>query len=122
MQVGADDLPLQRSFGAVLAIVPGADDDLREGLRRRSEVCLSRVILEADERTFPIGEDVADEARLPRDGMDVKQAEPLELRPFEGAIEMAEELVAAADRQDRGTAIDRGAQRVAVRAAQILGD
>ena len=84
------------------------------------EVRASRVVLEAGECSaraveVAVEEDVADHAALARDRVQREEADAGQLLAVGEAIEPAEELVAAADREHRCTALDRSRQLIALR-------
>ena len=66
-------------------------------------------------------ENVADHPLLSGDGLEREKADARHVLAVEAAVAAAEQLVSAADGEQRGTAVDRRAQRVRLE-EQILGD
>jgi hypothetical protein len=121
VEVGADRPPHAAALVAGLAVVPEAGDDASERLRAGIEPRPSRVVLEPRERP-PLArhelareEHVADHAPLAGDGLEREEAGAGEVVAAVAAVAAPKELVAAADGEERGAALDRLAQRVAAR-------
>src|SRR5207247_8754767 len=95
---------------------PAAREDVAEGRRAGVEAGPARVVLEARERSLlarlelTLEEDVADHPPLSGDGPERKNGRAGHVLPVEAAAAAPQELVAAADRQHRGSARDRLAQ------------
>ena len=108
VEVGADRLPVDRALAAVVAVVAEAVADPRERPRARPEVRAAGVILEADHLAdaldLGVSEHVADTPRPAGAGGHrhrVEDSGARQLLALAGAVEVAEELEAAADGQHR---------------------
>ena len=94
-------------------------DDATERFRPEVEHRPSGVVLESRDRlSGRLGqrareEDVADHPRLPGQGLVREEPGPGHPGAVAPAVAPAEQLVAAADREQRGPAVDRGAEVVA---------
>ena len=100
------------------AVVPEARDDAAERLGAVVEDRAAGVVLEPGERLAGPGaleQHVADHPPLARDRVQRQQPDPGQLDARDVAIEAPEQLVAAADGQERGAALDGLAERLALR-------
>src|SRR5262249_42252418 len=88
-----------------------------ERLGSRVEVSAPGVVLESRERLArPVAgqQDVSDHAALAGDRVQRQQADARQLGAVAAAVETAEQLVAAADREEGGPGLDRGAEHLAL--------
>src|SRR5206468_8585236 len=92
--------------------------------RLRPERRVAGVVLEPDEHPaiVGLGEEVADEADLARARRHVHHPETRDRLAHFGHVLAAKELVAAADREDRGAASDRALELIAVLALEVGAD
>src|SRR5438132_9374249 len=103
VEIATDHFSLYRALGLVLPVVAVPSDDRSERFGARPEVGTPGVVLEPHERSVRgIHQQIAHEA-LPAGACgDVENAQPW----YRGAdlrhVLMSEELIAAADREDRG--------------------
>src|SRR5436305_21967 len=90
---------------AALAVVAEARDHAAQRLRTRIQARAPGVVLEAGQRLpharlqLALEQDVADHARLARDGVQREEPDPGQVGAVEVTVRAAEELVAAADRE-----------------------
>src|SRR5439155_5418032 len=123
----AEGRAIHGAFGAVLAIVPEALDDPAERAAARAEIGLAGVVLEAHQGPpgrVPIArqDDVPDAAPAPGHGPCIEQADPGQFFPAAGPEVLAEQLVAAADREQRGTRLHRPLDRFGLALDQVIGN
>ena len=108
MEVRSDRTPDAAALPAALAVVAESGDDAAKWLRARIQARPSSVILEARERAAHAGlelaleQDVADHARVARDCVEGEEADPGEVGTMGVTVGAPEELVPAADREQRG--------------------
>src|SRR5256885_5601402 len=108
VEIAADHFALHRALGLVLAVVAVPGDDRSERLGARPEVRPSGMVLESDERSVRrVHQQIPDEAFPASAGRDVENPESWDRRADLRNIFVPQELVAAADREDRGAAVDR---------------
>jgi hypothetical protein len=116
VQVGADQVVAVDALEAVAAVVAEAVQDPAERLGAGAEVGAPAVVLEAGENTrravdLGLDRDVADQPRaLLADRLEVGDPQPRQLLLAE-LVAVAEQLIAAADRQQGGAVVDRRGQR-----------
>src|SRR5690606_23357770 len=124
VQVAAVGVPVAAAFGAVLPVVPPADAHAAQWPSPRTEIGPAAMVLETHHlaELVAVDHDVADEALVPGDGPGVEQADPRQLRPVVRPVETTEELVPAADGQQRHAGLDLGPQHLTLRPADIGGD
>src|SRR4051812_5071221 len=123
MAIGADDPSLERAFRAILAVIPVTDHDRTQRHGLWSEVCPPAVVLESNEHPlWRFRDEVPDKALLPRLRTHIEDAEPRDRLADLGQVLRAEELVAAADQERGGSALDRLAHRGAVLLLKISAD
>src|SRR6185437_10892658 len=109
VEVGPDDSAHTTALEAAFAVVAEAGDDTPEWIRSRIEPGSADVVLEAGKRTSDPGlelaleQHVADHASFPRDCVERQQSDAGQLGPVEVSIRAPEQLVAAADREHRGS-------------------
>src|SRR5438093_3917931 len=97
---------LHRAFGLVFAVVAVPHDHLAARRGSRAEVRSSGVILKPDELAARrIREEIADESLLSRARRDVEDSDTRDRGTGLRHVLVAEELVAAADREDRGAGL-----------------
>src|SRR6266850_1194834 len=121
--VRADDLPLDRTLGPVLAVIAVTHEDRAEGRGLGADVRAAAVILEPDKDALGRpGHEIADETLLPCLRADVKHAEAGDRCSFFGQVFAPEELVAATHQEGSRAAGDRLAYRVAVRPHEVRAD
>src|SRR5205823_3509862 len=123
VEIATDHFSLYRALGLVFAVVAVSGDDRSERLRAGAEVRPPGVVLEPDERSVGrIHQQIAHEALPAGASGHVENAQPW----YRGAdlrhVLVSEELIAAADREDRGAALDGLPQARAVLAHQIGAD
>src|SRR5439155_994119 len=123
VEIATDHFSLYRALGLVFAVVAVSGDDRSERLRAGAEVRPPRVVLEPNERSVGrIHQQIAHEALPAGASGHVENAQPW----YRGAdlrhVLVSEELIAAADREDRGAALDGLPQARAVLAHQIGAD
>src|SRR5207248_5621846 len=115
------------AFPAALAVVAETGDDTAERLRARIEARAARVVLEAGQRPpharlqLALKQDVADHPSLARDRLQREDADPGQIGTVEIQVRTAEQLVTAADREQRGSARHRLAYAFRLR-GQVLRD
>src|SRR5258708_33428071 len=116
MEVAADELPLHRALGLVAPVVAMPGDHAAERRRLRPERRVPGMILEPDEHpaVVGLGEEVADEPDLARARRDVHHAQAGDRLANFGHVLAPEELVAAADREDRRAARGRAPELIPV--------
>ena len=117
MEVGAVDAPCAAALEAGDAVVPEPRDDAAERLGAVVEDRAAGVVLEARERLAGPGaveQHVADHPALAGDRRERQQADPGQLGAREVAVVAAEQLVAAAHREECGSALDSRVQRRAL--------
>src|SRR5687768_2851418 len=108
------------AFESALSVVPEARDDAAESLGTRIEHRAPGVVLEARQKLALAGlelafeEHVADHAALAGHCLVRKEADAREHRAVAPAVGAAEQLVAAADREDRRAACRRLLQSLAL--------
>src|SRR5438128_2520142 len=123
VEIAADHFSLDRALGLVLAVVAVPSDDRSERLRAGAEVRPPGVVLEPDKRSIRrIHQQIAHEALPAGARGHVENAKPRDRRADLRHVLVPEELIAAADREDRGAALDRVPQGRAVLARQIGAD
>ena len=112
MEVRADHAPGAAALVAALAVVPEAREHAPERLGAGIEVRAAGVVLEAGERPplarleLALEQHVADHPLLAGDGLEREQSDARHVLAVEAAIAAAEQLVAAADGEQRGAAVD----------------
>ena len=128
MQIRADRAAEPAAFVAALAVVAEAGDDAPERLGAGVEPRPARVVLEAGERLavarleLALEQHVADHPPLAGDGLERQEPDARHVLAVEAAVAAAEQLVAAAHREQRGAAVDdRLDQRLRLR-REVLGD
>ena len=110
MEIRADDAARPASFVAALAVVAVARHDAAERLGAGIEPSPARVVLEAGERVpharleLALEEHVSDHSRVARHGLEREEADARHVLAVEAAVAAPEQLVAAADREERGAA------------------
>src|SRR5581483_10603513 len=116
------------SLVAALAVVPEAGDDAPEGLRARIEASPPGVVLEPREGSTLAGielaveQHVADHPLLAGDRLEREQADAGHVLAVEAPIAAAEQLVSAADGEERRATLDDGFdQRLRLR-GEVLRD
>src|SRR5690348_8222644 len=129
VQVRADHAALHRALGPVRAVVAVAQQNLARRSRVGAEVGAAAVVLEPDERAggemqrlARLDDDVADEALLARLRGHVEQADAVEPLAVGRLVVVAEQLVAAADREHLGAVLDRRLQMLLLVLAQVVVD
>src|SRR6185437_14731763 len=127
VEVGPDDTARTTALEAALAVVAEAGDDTPEWIRAWIEPGPTDVVLEAGKRTSDPGlelaleQHVADHASFPRDRVERKQSDAGQLCPVEVSVRAPKQLVAAADREHRGSGVDSPTYVFRLR-GQILRD
>jgi hypothetical protein len=127
VEVGTDNPAHTTALEAALAVVPEARDDTPERIRAWIEPGSADVVLEAGERASDSGlelaleQHVADHASVPRNGVEREYSDAGQLCPVEVSVRAPEQLVAAADREHRGSAGHRPTYVFRLR-GQILRD
>src|SRR5437867_12504959 len=118
MEVGAEDVAINRSFAVVLAVVAEPCDHTAQRLDAIAQVRPAAVIFEADERlTTPLDDDVADEAPgVPaRVGCpQIQDSAARQLFSRGGAVETTHQLVASADGKEHNVAFHGLLERLAL--------
>src|SRR5439155_14958712 len=110
VEVRPDRAPDAAALPAALAVVAEPGDDAAEWLRARIQACPACVILEARKRAADPGlelaleQDVADHARVAGDRVEGEEADPGQFGTAEVTVGAPEELVPAADREQRDAA------------------
>ena len=118
MQVRAERPAHATALEPALAVVPEAGEDAAERDGARIEQRATGVVLEAGHGPalarleLALEQDVADHAPLAGDGLEREEPGALEPLPARVAVPAAEQLIAAADREERGSAVDLRRQRV----------
>ena len=113
MQVRPDGTADTDSLVARLAVVPEARDDAPERLGARIQPRAPGMVLEAGDRSPLTGDelafeqDVADHPLLAGHGLVWEEADPRHRVAVAAQVAAPEQLVAAADRQQRGAGGDR---------------
>ena len=114
MEVRADRAPEPAALEAALAVVAEAGDDAAERLGARVEARAAGVVLEARDRAHVAGlelgleQHVADHPPLAGDRLERQQPDARHLLAVEAAVAAPEQLVAAADREQRRAAAVHG--------------
>ncbi len=127
MHVRADDAPPHAALAAVLAVVAAAVRDAPERRDAGAEARAPGVVLEADEALgaaagqVAVDDHVADRARVAGERLEVDEARARDLVALVAAVAVAEQLVAAADGEQRRAVVERRAQRGRL-AQELLGD
>src|SRR5207253_5380811 len=126
MQVRPEDVPIDRAFASVLAVVAEPGDNAAERLNAVAQKGPPSVVLEADDsRSVPFDDDVPDEALRLGAGVDRVQIQDLgagELLTFGGPVETAHELIAPADGQHGDVPLDGLPERFGLDLYQVLCD
>src|SRR5207253_8933080 len=107
VEIAANHFSLHRALGLVLTVVAVPGDDRSERLRASAEVRPPGVVLEPDERSVRrIHQQIAHEALPAGAGGHVENAQPGDRGADLRHVLVSEELIAAADRENRGAALD----------------
>ena len=117
VQVCADRSSKPAAFESALAVVAEAEDDTSERLSARVERRAAGVVLEAGERAAGPGaveQHVADHASLAGDRVQREETDTRQLGSITVAVEVPEQLVAAADSEQRRSAGHRRAEALAL--------
>jgi hypothetical protein len=126
VEVRADGAADAAAFEPALAVVAEAGKDPTERLGTRVEEGPAGVVLEARQRVplpgleLALEQYVADHPLGSRDRVQREQADPRELGSSQVAVRASEQLVAAADREHRGSA-GRSLEHTVALPRQILG-
>src|SRR5438132_8089444 len=115
------------AFGAILAVVAGADYCSAEWPDARPQKRPTRMVLEADQRpslAVQVGfdEHVANVPLWAGHAADVKQTGAGQLLTLDGGVALAQQLIAAADRQQRRAVFDGLADSLAFLTQEIGRD
>src|SRR6187200_621897 len=127
MQIGADDVVAVHALEAVAVVVAVTGDDFPQGLGLGAEVGAAPVVLEAGDQLRAAAEvcldcDVADQPRAGlADRLQVGDPQARQLLLAE-LVAVAEQLVAAADRQEDGAVVGRGGDRLLLAGDHVGGD
>src|SRR5690348_5462961 len=124
VQIGAVRALVAAALEARLPVVPEPKDDPAERLGAVVQDGAARVVLEAGQGlTGPraLEKHVADHAALAGDRVERKQPDPRELHAGDVAVVSPEQLIPAAHGEERGAALDRLAERLALR-RQVVCD
>ena len=127
MQVRPDRAADADALVARLAVVPEAGDDAPERLRARIEPRPAGVVLEAGDRPsltrdeLALEQDVADHPLLAGEGLVREEADARHRVAVAAQVAAPEQLVAAADREQRGAVRDGLLDRRALR-DEVGGD
>src|SRR5919202_2452075 len=122
------DMAIDRAFGTILAVVAESLHDLSQRPDTGAEIGTAAVVLETDQAHAailagrPVDDDVADQAPVAPDGVDIQHANAGQLLAGMCQEIMSQQLVATADRQDHEAILDRGSQARSLPLDKILGN
>src|SRR5262249_43233314 len=127
VQIRPDCTANPAAFKAALAVVAEPGDDATERPRTGVELRAAGVVLEPRERAHGAGlelaleQHVADHARVAGDRLAREEADAGQVLAVEAWVRAPQQRVAAADREQRGTAVDRRAHTGGLR-DEVIGD
>ena len=124
MQIGPVRSPVAAALEARSAVIAEACEHAPQRLGAVVEQRSTRVVLEPGERSpgpRAVQQHVADHAARPRDRLQRQEGDARKLDAGDVAVRTPEQLVAAADREKGGVALDRRSQRVRL-AGEVVGN